>query len=146
MDCQPKKKRRQRGHSLWKDINHTPPNPLVTDATNFFIRDGDMSRPRIAITIMSTIPDEQVRLHLDIAQLAKIGRDAGLVQDRVGRSHSVSKVKLQLLDWQRSRDQFQCSVGRETGSMAREQVERGSVLRLVAMWWFEIQGEQCQVY
>lgn len=109
----------------------------MTDAANLLVGNGDMSRS--GITAMSTIADKQVSLHFDIAHLAQAGRDPGLAQDGIGCSNAISEVKLQLLHWQVFRDQIQGGVGGETGSVACEQVECRSVLRLVAVRRFQVQ-------
>ena len=122
---------------LWKHIDHTTSQSLVTDPTDSLLSHSDMPRPREPR--IDAFAYQQLCLHLGILRLLQVGRDPRPVKSRIGGAHPTFKVEFKFFDREGFWNQVQGGIGWEAGSMFGKDFERRIILGFISMGRGEVQ-------
>lgn len=96
---------------LREDIDHTPTQTLMADATNALLGDSDVASPRASAT--NSLAKSELGLDLHIPCLAQVCHDARFIENRVCSAHAALEIEFEFLHSLCVRYEFQCGISWE---------------------------------
>ena len=96
---------------IGENIDHTPTQTLMADATNSLLGDSDVASPRTSTT--NSLSKSELGLDLHIPCLAQVCHDARFIENRVCSAHAALEIEFKFLHSLCVRNEFQCGVGWE---------------------------------